>query len=50
MRYEAPTIEIVMLEANDVITASTDKYEIENNGNGTGNVIFDAVNLFLTNS
>lgn len=48
MRYEAPTIEIVMLEANDVITASTDKYEIENNGNGTGNVIFDALNLFLT--
>lgn len=45
-KYESPIIEIAQLEANDIITASSNKYEIEDEGEGSGNVIFDTSNLF----
>ncbi len=46
MKYETPKYKAVIVETKDVITASTDKYEIEQNDNGTGNVIMNALDLF----
>ncbi len=46
MKYIAPKYEFATLEANDIITASTDKYEVENNNDGSGSVIMNAFDLF----
>lgn len=46
MKYEEPKIEIVMLDTDDVITASNGGYEIENDGNGNGNILFGASSIF----
>ena len=45
MKYVSPKIELSMLEVKDIITASGDKYEIENEGD-KGNVIINAMNIF----
>ena len=48
MKYITPKYESVIIEAKDVITSSTasNKYEIEQEDNGKGNVIMDAINIF----
>lgn len=48
MKYITPKYENVLIEAKDVITFSTasNKYEIEQEDNGKGNVIMDAINIF----
>lgn len=46
MKYVTPTVEITVVESDDVITTSQPKHEIEKNNDGSGNVIFDALNLF----
>ena len=46
MKYEAPKYELIIIKANDIITASNDKYEIEQNDNGSGNVIMNAFDIF----
>ena len=48
MKYATPKYENVLIEAKDVITSSTasNKFEIEQEDNGKGNVIMDAINIF----
>ena len=46
MKYVAPRYEQAIVETKDIITASSDKYEIEQNDNGSGNVIMNAFDLF----
>ncbi|MBQ3588938.1 MAG: hypothetical protein II980_00655 [Clostridia bacterium] len=46
MKYLAPKYEIATLEASDIITASSDKYEVKTNDDGSGSVIMNASNLF----
>ena len=49
MKYESPKYESVLLEAKDVITSSvtSNKFEIEQEDNGKGNVIMNALDLFI---
>ena len=48
MKYVSPKYESVLLETKDVITSSvtSNKFEIEQEDNGKGNVIMDAINIF----
>ena len=46
MKYTSPKIELSMLETKDIITTSSDKFEVEENGNGKGKVSFKASDLF----
>ena len=48
MKYVTPTVEIEMIEVKDVVAASNGKAEIEIAGEGKGNVIFSASDLFIT--
>ena len=49
MKYATPKYESVLMETKDVITSSTtsNKFEIEKEDNGKGNVIINASNLFI---
>ena len=46
MKYVTPRYEQTTVETKDIITASSDKYEIEQNDNGSGNVIMKALDIF----
>lgn len=46
MKYESPKIEFTEFEVKDIITASNGNYDVEDYGNGEGEVIFDASGLF----
>ena len=46
MKYVTPRYEQTVIEAKDILTASSDKYEIEQNDNGSGNVIMNALDIF----
>ena len=49
MKYIAPKYEMAVIETEDIITASINqgsKYEIEQNDDGSGNVIMNAFDLF----
>ena len=46
MKYVKPKIEISVIETEDILTASSEKYEIEQNNDGSGNVIMNAFDLF----
>ena len=46
MKYIAPKYENATLEVKDIITASSDKYEVKTNNDGSGSVIRNASNLF----
>ncbi len=46
MKYISPKYELTVIEAQDIITSSTDKYKVENNNDGSGNVIMNAFDLF----
>ncbi len=46
MKYIAPKYEMALIETEDMLTASSEKYEIEKNDDGSGNIIMDAFDLF----
>jgi hypothetical protein len=45
MKYENPKYEINAIETEDILIISNG-YEIEQKGDGSGNVILDASNIF----
>ena len=45
MKYTAPKYESAVVEAVDILTASSEKYEVEQN-NGTGKIKMNAFDLF----
>ena len=46
MKYITPTIEIEVFETKDVVATSLDDYVIVNEGEGKGNITFDASKIF----
>ena len=49
MKYQEPKYNITVMETEDVIAASsaqTAKYEVEQNDDGSGNIIMTALDLF----
>ena len=49
MKYITPKYEMAVLETEDILTASSDqasKYEIEENDDGSGNILIDIDKLF----
>ena len=46
MKYLAPKYKIATLEASDIITASSDKYEVKTNDDGSGSVVMNAFDIF----
>ncbi len=46
MKYVTPKCEVAVIETEDILTASSEKYEIEKNDDGSGNVIMDALSIF----
>ena len=49
MKYVTPKYEMAVIETEDILTASsgqTANYEVEDNNDGTGNVIVDALSIF----
>lgn len=46
MKYVTPKYEVAIIETEDILTASSEKYEIEQNNDGSGNVIMNAFDLF----
>ena len=46
MKYVTPIYDMTIALAEDVLTASSEKYEVEQNNNGSGSVIINAFNLF----
>ena len=49
MKYVTPKYEVAVIETEDILTASsgqTANYEVEDNNDGTGNVIVDALSIF----
>ena len=49
MKYVTPKYEAYIVETEDILTASsgqTANYEVEDNKDGTGNVIVDALSIF----
>jgi len=49
MKYVTPKYEVAIVETEDILTASsgqTANYEVEDNKDGTGNIIVDALSIF----
>ena len=46
MKYSAPKYNVDIIEAEDILTLSFENYKIENKGDGSGNVIVTANDLF----
>ncbi len=46
MKYVTPRCENTFVEAKDILTASSDKFEVEQDINGGGTVIMNALDLF----
>ena len=46
MKYEAPKYEKQVIEADEIMSASNEKYEIKEEENGEGSVIMNAFDLF----
>ncbi len=46
MKYVTPKYEVAVVETEDILTASSEKYEVEWNDDGSGNVIMNAFDLF----
>lgn len=49
MKYITPKYERAVIEAEDILTASSTQepeYQVEEKGNGQGNVIVNALSLF----
>ena len=37
---------MALIETEDILTASSEKYEIEKNDDGSRNIVMDALNIF----
>lgn len=48
MKYVKPTAKIEMVETTDILATSSENAEIVFSGEGKGDVIFDAFDLFGT--
>ena len=46
MRYDSPKYEIILLETENILAASSERFEIQENEDGSGNVIMNAFDLF----
>ena len=46
MKYTSPKIELSIFETNDIITTSSESYEIEESGEGKGKISLKASDLF----
>ena len=46
MKYATPKYESVLIETKDVLTVSGEKFQVEENENGIGNVIMKALDIF----
>lgn len=46
MKYIAPKYEMALIETEDILTASSEKYEIEQNNDGSGLVEIAISKLF----
>ena len=46
MKYVAPRYEKTIVETENILTASSEKYEIEKNDDRSGNIIMDALSIF----
>ena len=46
MKYVTPKYEVAIIETEDILTASSEKYEIEQNNDGSGNITMNAFDLF----
>lgn len=46
MKYVAPRYEKTIVETEDILTVSSEKYEIEKNDDRSGNIIMDALSIF----
>ena len=46
MKYVTPKYEMAVMEIEDILTASSEKYEIEQNNDGSGSVIMSAFDIF----
>lgn len=46
MKYITPKFEITVIETTDILAASSEFYEVEDNNDGSGNIIFNVSNLF----
>lgn len=46
MKYLSPKYDLKITEAEDILLASKDKYEINENPDGTGDIIFNASSIF----
>ena len=46
MKYVSPKYELSVIEAKDVLTLSTDEYEVVNNEDKSGSVVMNASGLF----
>ena len=46
MKYITPKYENAIIETKDVITASGEKFQVEENENGVGKVIINAFDIF----
>ena len=46
MRYQSPEYELMLLETENILESSSEKFEIEENEDGSGNVIMNAFDLF----
>ena len=48
MKYVTPKYEIAVIETEDILTASSEKYEIEQNNDGSGDILIDMGKLFFS--
>ena len=46
MKYVCPVYDLKITELDDILLASKENYEIVENSDGTGNVIFDTSSIF----
>ncbi len=46
MKYITPKYEVSIIETKDILATSSEKYEVEQNNDGSGNVIMNAFDLF----
>lgn len=46
MKYITPKYELTAIETEDVVAASSEKYEIQKNDDGSGSIIMSAFDLF----
>ena len=46
MKYETPKYKLVVIETEDILNSSSEKYDIEKNNDGSGNIIMNASDIF----